>query len=138
MKTAAQATAKWQSGVASAGPAYTAGVQNSADWAAATAGAESAMVAGFQQAAADGRITRGIQSRGTAGWRSRTLAKAGNWQTGVQQGSSAYSQAYTAKLQPMIEAGLSAISSMPRGGYAANKARLNAYLDAVHTAAQNL
>lgn len=137
MKSAAQATAKWQSGVAAGGSAYQQGVQNSADWAAATSAAESAMVTGFQAAASDGRITRGIQRTGTAGWRSKTLAKAGNWQTGVNAAAGTYQQAYTTKLQPMIEAGLAAIQGQPRGGYAQNRARLMAYLDAVHSAAQN-
>lgn len=139
MKTAQQATAKWQAGVQAGMGSYQAGVQaaaNSNKWQQNTLAAVDSMVAGFQQAVADGRVSRGIQNKNT--WGAKTLAKAGNWQTGVSGATAAYQNAYTTKLQPMIEAGLGAIAGLPRGGYAANKARLNAYLDAVHQAAQNM
>lgn len=138
MPSAAEALQRWQSGVSGAGARYTQGVQNSNDWAGAYTAQVQTMASNFQQAVAEGRPQQGAQNLGTAGWRSATTAKAGNWTTGVSTPRAAQNyQAGYQKLVGFIQAGQSAIQGMPRGDYAANKARLNAYIDAVHQAAQN-
>lgn len=95
MKTPAQAADRYQKGVAGAGAAYTAGVQNSGDWAQGALDAAARRNAGLQQAIADGTIDAGIQATGTAGWRARTLAK----------GPQAYTQS-TATARPRYEQGM--------------------------------
>jgi hypothetical protein len=136
--SAQEAYAKWSSRVQASGQFYQQGVQNSKDWAAAAVSAGPARDAGIQQAIADGRIDRGIQRTGTAGWRNKTLAKGpAAWSAAVA--SPATQQAYMAgyqKLSTMLDAGESAIASIPRGGFAANIQRMTAFATAVHNASE--
>lgn len=130
---------RWRAGVAAAGPRYAQGVASSQDWAAAATApaAVQARNQGLAQAMADGRIDRGIQALGTQNWRAVTQAKAGNWQTGVNSPvAQQRAQSGAAKLFGFLNQAQQAIASMPRGGYAENRQRALAHMDAMHDAAQ--
>lgn len=137
-KTVAQAASKWQSRVAGAQQYYSDGVQNSKDWAAAALEAAPARNAALQAAISSGSIDRGISRVGTAGWRSKTLAKGPTaWMQAVSSPTGL--QAYTSGLQRAygyLDQADAAVSSLPRGGYANNRARMLAYIDAVHSASE--
>lgn len=128
---------RWQTGVQQRGGNYTAGVQNPRhDWATRATDAIPAMVAGVQQAHSDGRIARGIADAGTAKWKSRTLAKVANW-TGSASDPTVLSKVTSGftKLWNYLDTADNAVSAMPRGTFAENMARSQAYLTSVHNSA---
>lgn len=136
--TAQEAYAKWSSRVQGAGGYYKQGVLSGKDWASAAVAAGPARDQALQQAIADGRIDRGIQRVGTATWRNITSTKgAQNWQNAVMDPNvqAKYLAGYQ-KLSQMLDAGDQAIAGIPRGGFAANMQRAQAYATAVHNAAE--
>lgn len=136
----AAAVQRWQQGVGAAGGRYVQGVQGVTDWAgAATApAAVQARNAGLQRAISEGRIDRGIQAVGTQGWKNATVAKAGNWQTGVNSPlAQQRAQAGFARLFGYLQQAENDVSGQPRGGFAENMQRMTTYLTSVHNAAQN-
>ena len=139
MPDANTALQRWRAGTGQAQAKYTSGVQNSADWAGAYTAAVPQMGQAIQAALAAGRFEAGAQRIGTQGWRQQTVAKAGNWGTGVntQQAQNNYLQGYQI-VQQVVGAGLNAIASLPKGSYADRRARANAYMDAAHAQANAL
>lgn len=129
--------AKWGQRTQAAVPDYQKGVQNTQkDWAGLTSAAVPAMAQNFAAAANDGRIEAGIQAVGTGGWKSRTLAKANNFGTGVALAvQSQKTRQGFQRLFNFLGAGDAAIASMPRSTNAQREARGAAYRNAVHQAA---
>lgn len=126
---------RWQQGTATAQQRYTQGVQTSKDWATLAVAAAPARNAALQQAIASGAIDRGIQKIGTAGWRAKTLAKGPqNWLTGVQASGAAYT-AGVQRLYGYLDTADNAVANMPRGSFAENMARMQAYVTSVHDSA---
>lgn len=137
--TASDAVTRWKAGVAGAGTRYTAGVQKATNWAenATTADAIQARNAGLQAAMANGTIEDGIRRVGTTGWKNATVAKAGNWQTGVNTPQAQQNaQAGFNRLYGYLGAADNAIASMPRGTVEQNIARFSTWARAMHDAAQ--
>lgn len=132
--------AAWRAGVGASGAKYTEGVQNSADWAGAATAPAAVAARGTNWNAANqsGKIDRGIANIGTAGWRATTVAKAGNWATGVNtQQAQANAAAGATKLFGFLAQAEQAISGLPRGDYGQNRNRLLAWVDAMHQAKVN-
>jgi hypothetical protein len=130
---------RWRAGVQAAGGRYVQGIQQSQDWAAAATApaAVSARNAGLSRAMANGTIERGIQNLGTTGWRNAAVAKAQNWQVGVNSPMAQQkAQAGAVKLFGFLQAGESAIAGLPRGGIDENIARFTTWARAVHDASQ--
>lgn len=126
---------RWRAGVAASGARYTSGVQNSSDWAAAATdpSAAQARAAGWNAAQNSGKIDRGIQNLGTAGWRTVTVAKAGNWQTGVNSPlAQQHVQSGAQRLFGMLSQAVAAADQTPRGGIDANVARMTAFVRSMH------
>lgn len=139
MPDANTALQRWKSGTQAAGPKYTQGVQSGKSWTAGYIAAEPQMAQAIQAALAAGRFTAGVNALGDASYKNITVAKAGNWLTGVntQQAANNYLAGYNV-VQQVVGAGLNAIASMPTGSYADNRARALAYMDASHQQAQTL
>lgn len=129
---------RWQQGTTGAQQRYTQGVQNSADWAGNTVAALPQMFQGLQAAMADGRIERGINGLGTAQWRNITLAKAGNWITGVSSPTAVqHMQAGATRLYTMLDTAQASINTMPRGDINQNIQRMVAFSNSMHASKQN-
>lgn len=139
MPDANTALSRWKSGTSASGPKYTQGVQAGKSWTAGYIAAEPAMAAAIQAALAAGRFTAGVNALGDTGYKNATVAKAGNWMTGVntQQAANNFLQGYQI-VQQVVGAGLNAIASLPSGSYADRRARANAYMDAAHAQSQAL
>jgi len=131
--TAQQILDAWKAGTAGAGGKYTAGIQSVQDWAGPTLAAAGAWQQGLQAAFANGAWQTGVQRVGTGTWKNQTVAKAGNWTTAVNSPQAqANMLAGAQKLVGMLGTADSAISSLPRGTYDQNKARMLAFIDSMH------
>lgn len=129
---------RWRAGVGAAGNRYQTGIQNSGDWAgAATAPqASQARATNWNQAQTSGHIDRRIQNLGTQGWRNATIAKAGNWQTGVNSPiAQQRAQAGATRLFGYLQQAQTAIQGTPRGGFAENIQRMVTHSTTIHDAA---
>ena len=95
------------------------------------------MLSNFTQAVTSGRWERRIQeSGGTGYWKSQSLAKAGNYGTGVQAGKSKYANAMQ-KWLPIIQANAQAVRSMPSGSLSASIARATQFMTLMAQAKQS-
>ena len=130
MKTAAQAAARWTASAGTAQTAWQEGVQGtSKDQAALAVAAIPRMVQGFNQAASSGRIAAGLQRGGTAYWKSQSLAKAGNYGTGIAAGGNNF----TAAITKIIAAESQIVGSLPpRGDIGQNLQRANQVAMGLH------
>lgn len=132
-KTAQQAAQKWQQNASGAQQTYEQGVQNTqvdVMGRAIAAGADA--VRNFSQAITSGRWAAAINaSGGTANWKAQTVAKAGNYSTGISHGASKY-QAAAAKLLPAIESIVSGLPPRQPGNVAANVQRVLGLATALH------
>lgn len=130
---------RWRNGVGAAGARFTSGVNNSSDWAAnaTTPQAASARATNWNAANSSGAIDRGIQRLGTQGWRSATVAKASNWQNGVNtQQAINNATAGAQRLFTYLGNAQNAIASVPRGGFQENMQRMVAHATSLHDQAQ--
>jgi len=132
-KSAQQVAAKWQQNASAAQSAFTEGVQGtSVDVVSRAIAQQSVMVSNFNQAVTSGRWAQALSaSGGTANWKAKTVAKAGNYSTGIAAGASKYAAA-AAKFMPYIESGRNQIAQMPSGNIGASKARAAAWIDYMH------
>jgi hypothetical protein len=121
MKTAQQASQKWQTNSAGASTAYEQGIQGvTTDVMGKAIAAAPAAVANYSQAITSGRWAAAINaSGGTANWKAMSVAKSGNYGTGIAAGASKY-QAAAAKLIPFIEQTVSSLPARQPGNVAAN------------------
>lgn len=130
MKTPQQAAQAWRESAGRAATNYSDGVQSfQGDWAGATTAQQSAMLTNYQQAVSSGRWSQGVQRVGTQGWKSRTVAKVGNYSTGFQAGASRQEQA----IGKIIAAEQNIVGSLPpRGTFEQNVQRSVAMQQALH------
>lgn len=107
------ATDRWVGSAGMAQQRYTEGVQaTNVDPTARAVQQQGKLLTNFQQSVTSGRWARALQRVGAAGWKSATVAKAGNFSTGLQAGRQKYLDAIGPVLQ--IEAQLQQqIDSMP-------------------------
>lgn len=130
----ATALADYKAGVGGAGAKWLDGAQHPrADFRTAAVAAKAAWFNGCQAANAadsfakniakvtDAFYNTAISTYGQSNYTTQTVAKADKWGT------------FYTNFQPFLAATIQSLDkSNPRGGYAANKARLTAYLDTLH------
>jgi hypothetical protein len=130
VKTAQQAAEAWAQSAGRAATNYQAGIQNTnADWAGRTKAQRSVMLANLNQAVNSGLWDQGIDRVGNGGWKSRTVAKIGNYSTGFTAGASRQASA----IGKILSAEANIVGSLPpRGTFEQNKARATAVMDQLH------
>jgi hypothetical protein len=110
-KTLEQVTAKYSQNASAAQTAYTDGIQNtSVDPTALAAAKQAEYLAGVQASANLWRSR--LLAVGKQGWQSASVAKAGNYGTGIQAGLSKYQSSMQTWL-PRIQAAGAAAKQMP-------------------------
>jgi hypothetical protein len=110
-KTLEQVTAKYSTNASGAQGAYTDGITNtSVDPTALAAARQAEYLAGVQASVNLWRAN--LLKTGKAGWQSASIAKAGNYGTGIQAGLPKYASAMQTWL-PRIQAAGSAAKAMP-------------------------
>lgn len=116
---------KWQNNAQGAQTAFTEGVQNTdKDPIALALANEAGLVAGFQEAVSSGRWRQNLSRVGKAGWQQATIAKAGNYGTGIAAGRGRYDSAMQT-WGPVINATAQAARSMPGANLSQRLARSN-------------
>lgn len=117
----------WQNSAGTAGTNYAAGVQGTdVDVVGRAIAAQGAMVANFTQSVSNGTWARNLSAVGTQGWKTATLAKVTNYQTGFQAGANKYNQAMQT-WGPRITSIAAAAKAMP-GGTTENRIARSVYL----------
>jgi hypothetical protein len=130
----ATTVSRWQQGAAAGQTRYVEGVQaTTKDVTGLAVRAQSALLANFNDAVNSGRWARNLQAVGTQGWKDKSVAKAGNYSTGIAAGSDNYSSAMQTWL-PRIQQAAASVSAMPSGTLALNLARANAFATALYNA----
>ena len=133
MKTAAQATAKYQQGATTAQSTWLTGIQNTTvDVMGRAVNAIPAAIQGYTNSLQSGAYARAVTaSGGTANWKTKSEAKAANYGVGINAGLPAFTAAITAIINDLgpIVAALG-----PRGpvGSAQNYARSAQVGQALH------
>jgi hypothetical protein len=132
-KTASDVADKWASRAGSAQADYTAGVQGTQiDVVARAIQQQSVLLANFSAAVTSGRWARALtESGGTANWKTKTVAKASNYGTGVTAAKDKF-QSVMAKLLPAVYSLQAQVQQMPKGSIGDSKARANAWIDGMH------
>jgi hypothetical protein len=132
-KTAADVADKWASRAGSAQADYTTGVQNTqVDVVARAIQQQGVLLSNFTSAVTSGRWARALtESGGTANWKTKTVAKASNYGTGIAASKDKF-QAVMGKLLPSIYALQAQVQQMPSGSIGDSKARANAWIDGMH------
>ena len=127
---------KYQNRVASAGPDYTAGVNNPRrDWLAAYGASQARMAAGLQAAIASGKPLKRAQAKGgTAHWQANAAKKgATNYANAAPTAAEGYANVVD-KVLAAGEAARTASNNMPNTTYEQRKQRMIAAVDAIHSA----
>lgn len=121
MKSPQQGAQKYQANATAAVPSYEAGIQNtSKDVMGLAIQAAGAAVSNYTSAITSGRWAASINaSGGTQHWKAQSVAKSGNYATGITNGVPKY-QAAAAKLYPFIEQTVSSLPARQPGNVAAN------------------
>lgn len=120
---------RWTAGAGAGQTAFAEGVRNTnVDVVGRAIAQQGVLVANFNQAVTSGKWARRLGEVGTSGWKSATIAKAGNYGTGIAAARDKY-QAAAQKLQPYVTAGQDMIRNMPKGSLADSKARASAWID---------
>lgn len=120
---------RWAQGAGAAQGRYTDGVTNTQkDPTALAIQAGQRYITSVQQAFTSGKWANGLRRVGAAGWKSATVARAGNYGTGVAQSRDKFADRIAPVLQ--YETALQGqINSMPNVTDADRKARMNAWFD---------
>ena len=128
----ATTVARWTQGAQGAQQKFVEGVQNtSVDPTQRAIAAEGALVSNFTQAVSSGRWRQRLAAVGKTGWQNATVAKAGNYSTGIAAGQDAYASAMQTWL-PFIQQTAAQVRNMPSGSLGANLARANAMATALY------
>ena len=132
----ATAVERWAAGASTGQQRYTEGIQNTtADPAARAIAAKGKLLANFTGAVNSGRWERNLAKAGKAKWQASSIAKAGNWATGISAGRSAYEAAMQTWL-PFINSTAAQVQSMPNGSIEDSAARSRAFMVALHNKKQ--
>lgn len=92
-KSVDQVVQKWKTNAGGAQQAFVDGVQStSVDPTALAIANEAGALAGYQQAITSGRWRTALARVGKGGWQTATVAKAGNYGTGITAGADKYAQ----------------------------------------------
>src|SRR6266576_6295919 len=104
---------RWQQGASAGTQRFVEGIQSTTkDPTALAVAAGGKYLANVQAAYTSGRWARGLQRAGKSGWQTATVAKAGNYSTGISAAQDKYAAAIGPVLQ--VEAQLQAqIAQMP-------------------------
>lgn len=122
----------WSSSGASAQQKFVDGVQSTdKDPVSLAIRSQQQLVANFTQAVTSGRWAKALSAVGKQGWVAATVAKAGNYQTGIMAGRGKYESAMQTWL-PIINAEAARVNAMPSGSLQANLARANAFATALY------
>lgn len=112
-KTLDQVVSRWQSGASGAQQAFTDGVQGTTvDVVGRAIANQAGMLAGVTQAVNSGFWASQLSKVGTQGWKSATVAKAGNYATGIAAGLNKYQSSMQTWL-PRIQSAGAAAKAMP-------------------------
>ncbi len=123
MKPVSQWVENYKGSAPRATAAYSEGVQSSQkSWQSNSIAAIPAMVSGFQQAAADGRIQQGFARVSDQAFKAATVAKAGNYSTGLALGGDKYGQA-AQKIAGALQQGIGQLGQRGPTGSEQNFAR---------------
>lgn len=125
---------RWRDSAGMGQARYSEGVQaTQKDVVALAISAQPKLLTNFQQAVSSGFWARRLQARGTAGWKAQTLAKAGNYATGIAAGAADYQTAMQTWL-PIIQSAAAAVAGMPNASFQDSLNRMTAYATALHNA----
>lgn len=91
----------------------------------------------YAQAITSGRWAARLSAAGKGKWTTNSVAKAGNWSTGVAAGKDAYQQAMGTWL-PIIDGVAAQVRSMPSGTLAASQARSNYFMQQLYNRKRGL
>ena len=134
MADLAQTVARWKSSAGTAQQRYTEGVQASqVDVVGRAIAAKAKLIQGFNDAVNSGRWERALGAKGTAGWKSSTVAKAGNYGTGINAGEQAYQAAMQVWL-PITSSIAQQVKAMPNNSFKDSVARATAFMTMMHQA----
>lgn len=125
---------RWRDSTAAGQQRFVEGVQGTqVDVTGLAVQAQGALLANFTQAVSSGRWARRLQEVGTAGWKSKTVAKAANYATGVAAGVDDYQRAMQTWL-PLIMSAAASAKSLPGGTFEQRMQRVTAFATALHNA----
>jgi hypothetical protein len=120
-----RAVQRWKDGAATGQQRYVEGIQTTdSDPVANAIRAQTAMVSNFNESVTSGRWARNLGAVGKAGWQQASVAKAGNYSTGIAASGDKY-QAAMQTWGPIIDSTAAATRQMPSGTLAQNLARAN-------------
>lgn len=112
-KSLDQVVGKWSANASGAQQAFVDGVQNtSVDPTQRAIANQAGALAGYQAAITSGLWARKLAAVGKAGWQAATVAKAGNYGTGIAAGTDKYASAMSQWLPVIQQAGVAA-KNMP-------------------------
>ncbi len=124
-KTLQQTVQRWTAGATGAQQAFVDGVNNTdVDPTARAIANQAGALAGYSDAINSGRWARNLQAVGKQGWQTATVAKAGNYATGITAGTPKYQAAMGVWL-PIIDSVAAAAKNMPGGTLGQRLARAN-------------
>lgn len=125
---------RWRDSAAAGQSRYSEGVQaTQVDVVGRAVAAQPKLLTNVQQAISSGRWARRLQEVGTAGWKSKTLAKAANYATGIAAGADDYQRAMQTWL-PIIQSAASSVQAMPNTSFQDSLNRMTAFATALHNA----
>ena len=134
MADLAQTVQRWRDSAAQGQSRYQEGVQaTQVDVVGRAVAAQPKMLANVTQAITSGRWARRLQEVGTQGWKAKTLAKVGNYSTGIAAGADEYQRAMQTWL-PIIQSAAASVQSMPNASFQDSLNRMTAYATALHNA----
>lgn len=137
IKSLQQTVQNWTSSASTAQPRFVAGVQNTdKDPAQLAIANQSALLSNFQQAVNSGLWARRLGNVSKSQWQSITVAKAGNYSTGITAGEAKY-QAKMGPVLQVIGQVVAQVDQMPSGTAAANDQRMLFYANAMRQAKQS-
>lgn len=112
-KSLDQVVSKWTTNAGGAQQAFTDGVQGTTvDVVGRAIANQAGLLANFTQAVNSGFWAQQLSKVGTNGWKSQTVAKAGNYGTGISAGATKYQTAMQTWLPRIQQAGAAA-KAMP-------------------------
>lgn len=128
----------WTSGAATGQQKYVQGIEStSVDPTQLAIRAQGALLQNFSQAVTSGRWANRLAAAGKGKWQANSVAKAGNWSTGISSGEPAYAQAMQTWL-PRIQSAAASVRTMPSGTLAASQARSAAFMATLYNAKRGL
>ncbi len=132
MASLQQAVERYTQSAATAQTRYTEGIQGTqVDVVGRAIANQAGLVAGFNQAVTSGFWARRLSEVGTTGWKTKSVAKAGNYSTGIMAGAQDYSAAMQTWL-PRIQAAAQQVKSNPAPTFAARMQRAVDYATILH------